>query len=82
MINLKRLIEGGKTILCIGNDTAVGEYPLGKGYVYCRSFESVEPLPETIDILVWMHEPIGEIRQKLTALVVEGGDIHEAWKES
>lgn len=81
MINLPRLVKGGKTILCIGSMTAEGEYPLGRGHVYCARYENMDNLPDEVDILVFMSEPIGEIRQQLVSLVKEGGDIHDAWKE-
>lgn len=78
MINLPKLVKSGKTLLCVGDETNVGEYPLGRGYVYCRSFQEMEPLPEKVDILVLIHEPIGEIREKLVAIADE---VHDAWKE-
>lgn len=82
IVNLPKRVKEGETILCIGDSTAVGQYPMGKGYVYCRSFQSMDPLPEEIDILVLMHEPVGEVRAQLVALVKEGGDIYDAWKEN
>ena len=83
MINLVRDVKKGEVILCIGSDMPVKEYKLGEGFVYCRNYGDMEPLPEKVDIVLFMDEPIGETRAKLVALTAESTNprIFDAWKD-
>ncbi len=83
MINLLKDVKSGVRILCIGDNTPVKSYPLGLGHVYCRSFQSMDPLPEQVDTIVFMHEPSTETRLKIEALVQGSKNprVFDAWKD-